>query len=1010
VVLSLAPVSAEQGRTYYRQENYYSRDDSEEYSRWWGKGAETFGLSGEVNFTNFDRLLRGISPNGATITSSKNLPNVQISDAEKDPVLSAIKHNLKQNGMNKEVIDRVIAKINLDLGSQKPTVPRIKAITGRAIKELGNLQVSKPQLIIIRRIISKELTKIRAKQRRAAIDLTFSAPKSVSVQALLFKQQDLIDAHRRSVDIALKTIEQRFSHFRTGPKESRKTQLSGKLTVAQFEHDTSRAKDPDLHTHNVVINLLEIGKDGHGQAVYRAFHNDALYQNSKLGGVIYKNELARECIKLGYELVDYGNGAFDIKGFSRQQIEAFSKRRYQILEAGGTDAVKARQAVLVGRANKGPETSRDTLQIKWAQEAQALALTEIPRSPSAAVLPKRSLTEAINAAIQQVSERSTSFRQEDVELIVLQNNLGFFNSDKVRDAVGQQIGKTIFTSTKPGRYVSLYSLKIEQDYRRLAAQQLNNRTPLIPAHAAIDTVKKIADNTFKERARVMTQGQKRAILDSIQSRHGIIIWQGVAGAGKTDSLRPLVALLEQQGYEVKGFAQAASAAKQLSEGAGITATTLETMFVQDLKLQTPNDKPQFWIIDEAGFISSKDMVRLLEHQQKTGARIILTGDTRQLSAVESGNPFLDLQRNIFKSHVSKLNESVRQKDSKLKEAVAMMNEGRVSDGLKHLAGKMVEVDNQKRPQAIAAYYLSLQDSERDRSIVVARTNVERMEITQRIRDGLKSEGKLGAEAMLAIYNKLDIPRERLAVAAAVKEGHLLVPSKDIPSLGLKRNESYEVIARDTMFNRITLKAPSGQKPITVDLKLFRDHNFFEKGEITINEGDRLAWTRNQKGENRINNDMIKVMSISDGTARVRYDSGREEIIDLSKRQFLDHAIVITTNKSQGMSRWRNIVSVDAGKFKEALYVDVTRAIGDIAIFCSDKDQLFKQAEISAANSIATDLVADLNALRASLKDAYPSKSSPPPNESKPHLDPDSDPTPEPDKGLGPKDDGPDYGI
>lgn len=157
------------------------------------------------------------------------------------------------------------------------------------------------------------------------------------------------------------------------------------------------------------------------------------------------------------------------------------------------------------------------------------------------------------------------------------------------------------------------------------------------------------------------------------------------------------------------------------------------------------------------------MVRLLERQKETGARLVLTGDIRQLSAVEAGNPFLDLQQTVFKGSMSELNQSVRQQEQQLREAVAMMNRGDVAAGLRHIDERIHEVSNGKRPEAVAKYFLGLTPEEREKSIIVARTNLERYEIKEKITEGLKAEGRLGAEHRMMVFEKRTSPTSGLAM-------------------------------------------------------------------------------------------------------------------------------------------------------------------------------------------------------------------------------------------------------
>ena len=160
------------------------------------------------------------------------------------------------------------------------------------------------------------------KKERAGIDLTFSAPKSVSIACLVGGDTRLEEAHRKAVTRTIDLIESRYAQTRINGQVVK----TDNLIVAKWHHDTSRELDPHLHTHCLVMNCTQ-GPDGK----WRSINNKVFYQNKILLGQIYRNELASECRKLGYEIEPHPKELFEIKGYTREQIEGFSKRHEQIL-------------------------------------------------------------------------------------------------------------------------------------------------------------------------------------------------------------------------------------------------------------------------------------------------------------------------------------------------------------------------------------------------------------------------------------------------------------------------------------------------------------------------------------------------------------------------------------------------------------------------------------------------------------------------------------------------------
>ena len=176
--------------------------------------------------------------------------------------------------------------------------------------------------------------------RQPGWDLTFSAPKSVSVlwsQADSKLRNNIQAAHRQAVDKTIEFIEERFAESRVGKGGTER--VKAKLVVAAFEHSCSRALDPQLHTHSLVLNL-GVCNDGK----VRTITSKDLYRAKMLSGAFYRCELANQLIsKCGLQLTRPLNNQnakqawFEVAGIPLDLVKHFSKRRTQIL-----DSLKAR--------------------------------------------------------------------------------------------------------------------------------------------------------------------------------------------------------------------------------------------------------------------------------------------------------------------------------------------------------------------------------------------------------------------------------------------------------------------------------------------------------------------------------------------------------------------------------------------------------------------------------------------------------------------------------------------
>src|SRR5271167_468489 len=183
---------------------------------------------------------------------------------------------------------------------------------------------------------------VRSMEHRAGWDATFSAPKSVSLTALVGGDDRVREAHRESVTVALDEME-KYVQARIGGNIP--AQTTGAWAVAKFEHDSSRPVEgyaaPQLHTHAVVFNITETA-DGDT----RALQPQELYKTQQYATAVYRSELAVRLQGMGYEIERGEHGQPEIKGYTREYLVASSPRREKIkehMEAAGVSGAGAAQ-------------------------------------------------------------------------------------------------------------------------------------------------------------------------------------------------------------------------------------------------------------------------------------------------------------------------------------------------------------------------------------------------------------------------------------------------------------------------------------------------------------------------------------------------------------------------------------------------------------------------------------------------------------------------------------------
>lgn len=206
---------------------------------------------------------------------------------------------------------------------------------------------------------------------RKGIDFTFSAPKSVSIQALVKGDGRIVAAHdgavRRSLDLL-----QEFAAARKKQGGLSFRERTGKLVVATFRHELSRAQDPQLHTHAIVMNLTRRA-DGE----WRALSNEDMLKNVKLVGAFYRATLAAELKAMGFDLRETRKGGWELAHIQDAAIRHFSQRSQEIerlLATRGQDRESAttaqKQVIALATRQKKSENDRAWLRAHWRQTAR----------------------------------------------------------------------------------------------------------------------------------------------------------------------------------------------------------------------------------------------------------------------------------------------------------------------------------------------------------------------------------------------------------------------------------------------------------------------------------------------------------------------------------------------------------------------------------------------------------------------------------------------------------------
>ena len=472
-------------------------------------------------------------------------------------------------------------------------------------------------------------------EHRPGRDLTFSAPKSVSIAALVGGDDRIVEAHDRAVGATLAWVEKNAAETRMkNPETGKMARIGGqKIVAAAFRHDTSRNLDPQLHTHAVLANMVQ-GEDGK----WRSMANEGLYERQKLIGMLYRNELAAGLARLGYGIEKtHADGRFEIAGVSREAVEAFSTRRAEIeaamndraLGATADNPRLAERAALMTRAAKR-DIDREELGGVWRKQASDLGLdasslvsqaVEISDSPvrqtaaepapapgretrlappafpepggtvsqtgvpfDDAQTPERETAseaapsrapEAVAWAMAHLSERTAVFSRADLFAAVLAYAPGAVSMEEAERAVAAlERDGALHAVNMPGAEDSLATDRTVGEERETVAQMRLGEGQGRTLMRGWEVQEHLNKGP-------LTAGQKEAVKLILSAKDRTVGIQGYAGTGKTTMLNRARALAEKKGWRMVGLAPSASAVQTLASEAGIETETLQRFLARN---------------------------------------------------------------------------------------------------------------------------------------------------------------------------------------------------------------------------------------------------------------------------------------------------------------------------------------------------------------------------------------------------------------------------------------------
>jgi conjugative relaxase-like TrwC/TraI family protein len=804
-------------------------------------------------------------------------------------------------------------------------------------------------------------------EHRAGWDATFSAPKSVSLTALVGGDDRVRDAHRQAVNVALGELE-RYTQARIGGNSAAET--TGEFIAAKFEHDTARPVDgyaaPQLHTHTVIFNVTE---RENGQT--RALQERGLFASQQFATAVYQSELTYRLRTLGYELEAGRSGAPEIKGYSQEYLDASSPRSQQIrehLEKNGYQGPEAAQiAAHSTRDRKEIHSPAEVLaahrQIAAEFGNQANKVVREARERTQLQSHERGHEDSHQVARQAVTyARDRSFEREAVS----------DERDLYRDALRRGMSETTYAEVRAGfeariasgefqlvsgrkhdsgrQFTTAEIIRAEREILRQMQQGQGRAEQIMPIQAAV---------AHSQKQQHLNAGQKAAAEEILTSRDVVQGLEGKAGVGKTTLLKSVREAAEKRGYVVEGFAPTSRAANQLRD-AGISANTLQGFLA---RVHQPAPERHLYMVDESSLASTKQVWDFLA-KLEPGDRVLLIGDTRQHQGVEAGKPFEQLVNAGMKT--AQVDQIVRQRSApELLKAVEHLSRGEIAEGVTLLEqqGRVTEIaDAQQRIAAIAKSYAASPEN----TIVVSPDNASRRQINQAVRSELQALGTVATEdhSMRVLAPRSDMTGADRTWAARYAVGDVLYYPRGSQDIGIEKQSYTKVTAIQPQDNLLTVQKVDGAKVNYNPARLY-GVNVYRELEREFAAGDRLSFTAPSKQLGVANRDLGMIERIdNDGKLSVRMDSGKVVSFDGNQMRHFDHGYAVTSHSSQGLTADRVIVNIDTQVHPELInprfaYVSVSRAAQDAQIFTNDASSLTASLEVTVTKTSAIEFASGL---------------------------------------------------
>ncbi len=693
-----------------------------------------------------------------------------------------------------------------------------------------------------------------AADRTPGWDITLSAPKSISL-AWALADEPLRDrlawAHSDAVATTFSFLEKEGGRARRG-LGGRDGHVQAGLAIACFTHPSSRELDPQLHTHGIVLNVAH-GEDER----WTALDSRTIYLHRRAAGVIYRAELRDRIAALGGKWSELDSrGLSELEGFDKETLREFSRRRSTIeamLEKRGGSGRAASEAACLATRHAKVDAELEELRAEWSDRADKLGwdtarVGSVLDGTNRRVL----LGEAGEHTVEQLligprglTRDKAAFTRDDALVAWAESHRqgGKLSTlERLTDAtlrreeivplvVADEDGQPLTTRSGPVRSGVVRLMRSPASgTEMLVCEPRYSTTELLATEAhVLDTALQgrragcgvVRPESLEEvlTTRPYLSDEQSAMVRAVcSSGDAVSLVVGVPGSGKTFALEAARAAWRAEGYEVIGAALAAEAASQLEAGSKIASVTLDRLLYE---LSLPSGltgrrelhRRSVVVVDEASMVDTRRLARLFDHAGRAGAKIVLTGDDRQLPSIEAGGAFAALSRRVG---ASRLNDNARQVECWEREALRALREGRTGeaagDYTRHGRVHVSESPGELLTQMVESWW-SVREAGDDAVLYAYSRDAARV-LNHLARARTEAEGRLsGAELTLGEWPRADLAERTYRVGdelCLLRNRARLGKARDASGLGVRNGTRGVVVGLDATSGELTLETREGR--------------------------------------------------------------------------------------------------------------------------------------------------------------------------------------------------------